>query len=191
MKITAMVAMTMAAGMMVQAGQTKKTQITVYVQNTAGVPAIVKDQAEVLASSMFASVDVKIDWRNGQPPASGKALAMELAANTPATEKPGALAFAKPIEGVHIVVFWDRMAYGVASPQVLAHVMVHEITHILEGVSHHSESGIMKAHWTDEDQRVIRARPLTFAAVDVDLIRTGLKARASLEHSMSPAVAAE
>jgi hypothetical protein len=190
MRITAMMAMTMAAGMTVQAGQ-PKTQITVYLQNSAGVPADVIGHAEVLAASMFSSAGVKIDWNSGRPSASGKALAIELAAHTPRTLMPGALAYAKPYEGVHIVVFWDRMEFGIAPVQLLAHVMVHEITHILEGVSRHSESGIMKAHWSDEDNQVMRVRPLKFAAEDLELIQIGLRARAAMDHPAPVAVAAE
>jgi hypothetical protein len=58
-------------------------------------------------------------------------------------------------------------------------VMVHEITHLLEGVCRHSESGIMKAFWTDEDKSGMRGHPMPFAAEDVELIGTGLKARAA------------
>jgi hypothetical protein len=182
MRLTAMMAMTVAAGMTVQAGTTNKNQVTVYVQNSAGVPFAVGNQAEVLASSMFASIGVKIDWRRGQAPASGRSLAIQLTANTPSSEHPRALAYAEPYEGVHIVVFWDRVEHGIAPPHLLAHVMVHEITHIIEGVCRHSESGIMKARWTDEDNKAMMIRPLTFTEEDVILIQNGLKARASVEH---------
>src|ERR1700676_5043517 len=109
MALAAMVAITVAAGVTVQAGPTNNIKVIVYVQNGAGVPLAEKNQAEVLASSMFASIGVKIDWRNGQPSGYDKGLVIELKGNTPETEKPGALAYAMPVEGVHIVVFWDRM----------------------------------------------------------------------------------
>jgi len=179
MKLTAMMAMTMAAGMTVQAASTKSTRLTVYVRNTANVPTDVTNQAEVVASSMFASVGVKIDWRSGNPSVSEKALAIELVTNTPKTEKPGALAYALPYEGTHIVVFWDRMQFGLAPVGVLAHVMVHEVTHMIEGISRHSESGIMKAHWSDEDNKAMMIRPLRFAAEDVVLIQRSMAARNS------------
>jgi hypothetical protein len=60
-----------------------------------------------------------------------------------------------PYEGVHVTVLYDRV-YQTAPdaarrPLLLAHVLVHEITHVLQGVEHHSESGIMKAHWGPAD----------------------------------------
>ena len=180
MRLTAMSAVTIAAGMTVQAGETKRPQVTVYVRNSANVSGDVKAQAENQASAMFASIGVKIDWRCGEPRStSEQALVIELARNTPQNEKPGALAYAKPYEGVHIVVFWDRMEFGLAPSSLLAHVMVHEITHILEGVSRHSESGIMKAHWEGDDYSHMDTKPLAFTRADIDLIYRGLDARAS------------
>ncbi len=178
MRLMAMMAMTVAAGLTVQAGQVLNQRLTVYVRNSANVPEDTRDQAENLASSMFASIGVQVDWRCGEPRSSfEQALAIQLATNTPKDEKPGALAYAKPYEGVHIVVFWDRIQFGLAPRGLLAHVMAHEITHILEGASRHSETGIMKAQWTDEDHRAMLIQPLRFAPVDVDLIHQGLAAR--------------
>ena len=74
---------------------------------------------------------------------------------------------------------------------MLAHVMVHEITHVIEGVCRHSKRGIMKAVWTDEDTRWMRARPLKFAEEDVKLIQVGLRVRATVARSAPIAVAGE
>lgn len=179
MRLTAILAMAVAAEMTIQAGENKKQKVTVYVQNDADVSDPVTNRAEELAASMFATIDVKIEWRNGEPSASSsrQAIAIRLARNTPKTEKPGALAYAKPCEGVHIVVFWDRMEVGLIPTELLAHVMVHEITHILEGISRHSESGIMRAQWTEDDHKMMKKHPLSFAPEDVGLIHRGLAAR--------------
>src|SRR5579862_9602992 len=111
---TARIAMALAAAMTVQAGQTNKQQVIVYVHNDADVSEHVANRARDLAASMFASIGVIVHWRNGAPTASSPqhAIAITLARNTPKTELPGALAYAKPCEGVHIVVFWDRMEFG-------------------------------------------------------------------------------
>jgi hypothetical protein len=58
----------------------------------------------------------------------------------------------------------------------MAHVLVHEITHMLEGTCRHSATGIMKAHWDYRDYCEMRGRPLLLAQEDVDLIYNGLKA---------------
>lgn len=179
MRLTAILEMAVAAAMTIQASENKKQKVTVYVQNDANVPDQVTNRAEDLASSMLATVDVKLQWRNGElsTSSSQQAIAIRLSTGTPKTEKPGALAYAKPCEGVHIVVFWDRIAVGLIPTELLAHVMVHEIAHILEGVSRHSENGIMRAQWTEDDHKMMRKHPLTFASEDVELIHRGLAAR--------------
>jgi hypothetical protein len=179
MTLAATAAITIAAGMTVQARAANENRVTVYVQNKAAVPLAVTNRAQVLASSMFASVGVRIDWRKGQPAASGQALILELRDDTPAAERPGALAYTKPFEGIHIAVFWDRIAHRRAPDPLLAHVMVHEITHLLEGVCRHSENGVMKAQWTEDDIIMMPTRQLTFAAEDVDLIHIGMARRYS------------
>ncbi len=130
---TARLVMAVAAAMTVQAGQTKKQRVIVYLQDDADVPEQVTNRAKELTASMFTPIGVTIDWRNGAPSASSPqhTIAIRLARNTPKTELPGALAYAKPREGVHIVVFWDRMEFGIVPTELLAHVMAHEITHIL------------------------------------------------------------
>jgi hypothetical protein len=58
----------------------------------------------------------------------------------------------------------------------MAHVLVHEITHLLEGVDRHSATGIMKARWSEGDYFEMRRKPLPFAQEDVNLIHAGLSA---------------
>jgi hypothetical protein len=101
---------------------------------------------------------------------------------TPAQLKPGALAYALPYEGVHINVFYDRVQAATEpelTPNVLAHVLVHEITHILQGTCRHSDTGIMKARWSHTDYMEMGQRPLSFSDTDVQLIRTGVAERAN------------
>jgi hypothetical protein len=71
-------------------------------------------------------------------------------------------------------VFYDRIKQKPAPGELLAHVMVHEITHILQGISRHSDSGVMKANWSGEDFQRMRYKVLPFAEEDVVLIHRGL-----------------
>jgi hypothetical protein len=134
---------------------------------------------------MFAAAEVRIEWRGHSQEGRrlpGGALSIGLALNTPAHLLPGALAFARVYEGVHIDVFCDRLdrlAPGskLAVP-LLAHVLVHEITHILQGVDRHSDTGVMKACWNGPDYAAMASSPLPFTPEDILLIRLGLAARA-------------
>ena len=176
MKAMAIVAMAALAGITARAAK----NVTVYLNhdlNTGGVMY----QAQERAAKAFAEVGVRIEWRTGPPPATQPerepAIVVRLAEHTPADYLPGALAFAKVYEGVHITVFWDRIESEcrlAPSVVVLAHVLVHEITHILQGVNRHSEDGVMKSRWTAKDQRAMASKPLPFTPLDVELIRHAL-----------------
>jgi hypothetical protein len=178
MKIMAMVAMAMAVGISARAEQT----LLVHVQDVTAVPPPVMRRAQDIAAEMFAGVGVKVEWREGRPkPSQGEpAIVVHMAIDTPTEFMPGAFAFARVYEGVHITVFWERVHRTRSSltGAVLGHVLVHEITHILQGVDRHSETGVMKARWTGEDFFQMTWKPLPFTPHDIYLIQRGLATRA-------------
>jgi hypothetical protein len=149
--------------------------------------------AEVLASEMFVRAGVKLDWRDRPGPCRGvdSAIVVDLLSTAPKSASKTALAAANVSDDVHIEVFLDRIPseFPGLRPTALAHVLVHEITHILQGVARHSETGVMKAVWTLDDYDEMRHRPLAFAPEDLELIRTGLAARAA-RHSAALQIAA-
>jgi hypothetical protein len=107
---------------------------------------------------------VAIEWRS------------DFDSHTAPSEHSGALAFALPYRGT----------------AVLAHVMAHEITHLLEAVSWHSETGVMKARWDADDFIRMAITPLSFEPEDIDLIQRGLRVSAvSARTSVIPATPME
>jgi len=178
MKITVMAAIVAVAGVSARAEQ----KMIIYVSNEA-TPSPVLQLAEATAAGMFSGSGVRIEW-HGQTPDGGQvprgAIAIRLALQTPAGFLPRALAFTRPFEGVHITVFWDRIQQATrsASPAiVLGHVLVHEITHILQGIDRHSDSGVMKARWTDKDYAAMAWKPLPFTQEDILLIHLGFRSK--------------
>jgi hypothetical protein len=143
-----------------------------------GTAGPVAHSAEVLAARMFAKIGVQIEWRAANSCAGiDNALAVTFSDDTPANRLPGALAYALPYEGTHVVVFYDRITGQVKDavvPILLAHVLVHEITHILQGVSRHSASGVMKARFSEADHFEMKRKGLCFTKEDIDLIHIGL-----------------
>jgi len=135
--------------------------------------------AQMKTTAIFARVAVKLEWRtSNRCPAN--ALRISLKESTPPDFWPDALAYAKPYEGSHIVVFWDRIRESGSKdlPDILlAYVMAHEITHMLEGLCRHSSSGLMKARWTQRDFEDMRLRGLPMASEDIELIHLGLDRR--------------
>jgi len=170
----------MAAGIAAQAGEPDQ-KVTVCMQTD--VDASVR-QAQATASKIFAGIGVTLEWRRDRrscPEGTGIIL-INLANRTPQGYHPGALAFALLHEGVHIEVFYDRIRKTVGprtAPSLLAHVLAHEIAHLLQGVSRHAEAGVMKAQWDAKDYQRIAWQPLSFTEHDVRLIHLGLEARAS------------
>jgi hypothetical protein len=123
---------------------------------------------------------VKIRWRLDSRHCSPQAIVISLNRRTPPALMPGSLAYALPYEGLHIVVFYDRIAQDHRDllKSLLAHVLAHEITHLLQAESRHSGSGIMKARWEESDYEDMKHGRLALSAEDIDLIYRGLAARA-------------
>jgi hypothetical protein len=155
--------------------------ISVCVEATANSSSTIF-QARAIASKMFAAASLTIEWRRSDNcPADG--IRISLSQFSRASDHPKAYAYALPYEGTHIVLFWDRIQNSTEPrglPYLVAHVLVHEITHILEGTCRHSDTGVMKAVFTRSDIDEMGFHPLAFAAVDLDLIRDGLNARAEI-----------
>ena len=122
--------------------------VTLYLQIGMGDARLapISSQAQGVASGMFAGAGVLINWRSGRPklhPAE-KPILIDITTNTPAAFHCGAMAYAQLFGGAHIRVFYDRVE-GHRGPRatiaLLAHVLVHEITHILQDIDRHSEQG--------------------------------------------------
>jgi hypothetical protein len=153
----------------------KHRKVTVCMDTTPTSEVV---RAEGQASQMFAAIGVKLDW-SCRKSGLQQAIVISLAARTPDNRKDGELAYALPYQGSHIVILYDRVRKMQPNyvPAVLAHVLVHEVTHILQGFPRHSESGVMKAQWDSSDFTQMTWKPLPFAEDDVDLIQRGLDAR--------------
>jgi hypothetical protein len=180
------VGIAMAAG---RSAQAEECTVTAYVRAGFTWSALVR-RAEGRATGMFREIGVAVRFRNG---VADRANAADDACGTPivliidseAGGQPAsehALAYATPYSksGTSIHIFMDRIGSG-RNPYfetvLLAHVLVHELTHVLEGIARHSEDGIMKARWNSLDEKLMRSHPLPFTALDVDLIHTGITRR--------------
>jgi hypothetical protein len=167
------------------AGQTKEPAdriLTAYV-SASSVPLVLIAPAKRIATRLFETAGVRVRWRNGDPPdsvlRSEGAVAVRILNETPLALQPGAYGYALPYEGHHVTLFLDRLRCSDThtSDAILAHVLVHEITHLLQGMTRHSESGIMKRRWTHGDYKEMRWRGLSFTTTDVSLIRRGMEGR--------------
>ena len=146
-------------------------------------------EARRLVSSFFASIGVGVTWKAGQSgcPAGGVRAGFWL--ETPAALNPGALGRSFPQEGSRIDVFYDRVRAAVPSPfvpSVLAHVLMHELAHVVMGSNDHAPAGLMKARWEAAELQSMHRRPLAFDETDIPLIHRGLAERAARLGAQGP-----
>jgi hypothetical protein len=177
MKITGAAVMAVMVGTTVWAGAIPEAERQVMVCMAPTADLRLEKRAKAASSGIFAGIGVKIQWHDlSKCPTEG--ILIRFSNETPASLMPGALAYALPYEGTHIVVFYDRVTKRPGNVSILlGHVIAHEVTHILQGLVRHSESGVMKAQWTGADYLRMTWEPLQFTDHDVLLIHRGLKAR--------------
>jgi hypothetical protein len=178
MKITRMALMVWMAGAVAHGGETQQ-KLTVCLRLRTTDPHTLTPLAQELAAKMFANIGISLEWKTWEPAceSSPPPIIIDVVSETPADLMPGGLAYALPYEGSHIKVFFDRIMRTEYPAFVFAQVMVHEITHIVQGVCRHSDTGLMKARWNMHDRSEMRLRPLPFTREDLELIYQGLSSR--------------
>ena len=168
--------------------------VTLVMTEHTIVPNIVRIAATYQATRMFAGIGVRLESKkqNVEIPSEGKVIQVRFVDGTPG--RPGAMAFSNPFDPVPLVtVLYDRILLATErSPKLrarlLAHVLVHEIGHLLMRTNDHSPDGVMKAHWSSADQIRMAYRPLPFLPDDIDLIRSGLALSSAIPLLKPPTV---
>ena len=175
------------------AGGEPGTQVTVYLDDQVNIPIGVMGRATMEASRTFANIGVPVQWtrRKLNPADSVKetgcrmsnklSIALTLIPYAPAKAPPGARAVANTRTG-EITVFYDRIRESSVNwprlvPMLLANVMAHEVTHVLQGVGQHADHGIMNANWTVRDFHAMEDRSLQFTPMDIRIIHLGFASR--------------
>jgi hypothetical protein len=154
--------------------------VTLWMTGSAMVSNTVRCAAAEQATRIFAAAGVRLKWKtqNTANPDDGVRIEVRFITDEPGHR--GALAFANPFGPVPVVtVLYDRiLAATERAPQIrdalLAHVLAHEIGHLLMKTNGHSPSGLMKARWSADDCTRMAHRPFTFLPADAVMIREGL-----------------
>ena len=156
MKAYGLIGIVMAAGL---AAQPKDCSVDVYLAPPAVMPMGMLLNARLSVTALFGEIGVPLRIRTGIPAhdpndSCGAPIVIRIEATTEYSVLPGVLAYALPYQesGPCIHVFLDRILLNrrqSSANALLAHVMLHEITHVLQGIDRHSAEGVMKAHWTE------------------------------------------
>ena len=173
-----------AVAIAVLAGITTYAESPVIICVEVGIDPLILHRSETIASRIFEDVGVQFDWRRGlrSCPAGAGTIRIRFETTTPAGIFPGALAFTRPYGESDIEIFYGRVQRTVEPPKLpslLGHVLAHEITHILQGVDRHSDTGLMKPRWCADDYSQMAWKGLGFTEFDTLLLHRGLESRVS------------
>ncbi len=154
MKHSIRIAGILVAGLTAHARDSKPADVTVYVNGDS--PGSVYSSARETATWIFARIGVRVAWHDGElsegaPPASPVTIQVQFTHKAPAGVSGDALACALPFGGhaVAITVMFDRIRFvangSSREAPILAHVLAHEIGHVLLRTDGHTDVGVMKA----------------------------------------------
>jgi hypothetical protein len=179
------------ATMMLAASNAGQLQITVY--DKAQLPQLVYATVADEVRRIFLEAGVSIDWIAGDPKASeasvmiyqplraGRELedacsarrdiALDILAVSPPALRSTVLGMAQPLAraGLNVRVFNDHVRQASerehrAPAIVLAHVVAHEIGHVLLRSNVHDPHGLMSEVWTRHEYERMEKRILLFTA---------------------------
>lgn len=157
-----------------------RADVLVQVENpSAGLVLVV---ARVTADRILETAGVRLRWSFGRSGRGQKARTIVVRLEEPTSaELPGAMARAWPFAfgSVQVNIFPARVlavfpGQPASGGKVLGHVLAHEIIHVLQGATEHSESELMRPHWSAEDLLGMAARPFLPSAKDTHRIHQGL-----------------
>ena len=159
-------------------GSEARQKLTACLQ--VGIPDLhlISRLAQGLATRIFAEIGIPLVWSSCEPPdeSSQTPIVIQLVSGKKEGLVSGVLGSAMP-DSRHIIIFFDRIETMQDASTVLGHVMVHEITHIIQGFPRHSDTGLMKPHWSRHDLTEMRYKPLPFTQEDLALLYSALTAR--------------
>jgi hypothetical protein len=172
-------------------GQPRRVVVDVYV-NGRDASAQLLGPGTPIASGIFKKIGVRINWHEGKLPAGQSAFGIRTVEHAPQSATSEALAASQlsGASGVEITVYKDRVRRFLEDHPSLAgaaagYVLAHELAHAMQGVARHSESGILKAHWSREDFTEMMYRKLAFTPSDVELMHQGLAVRVASRPAVS------
>jgi hypothetical protein len=159
----------------------RSQEIVIHLEQQGVVPEKLMWEAESGTANIFKMIGLRVAWKSGKHAelqGCSRVINMAIVPSAPERIPPGVLASAH-LESASIVVYYDRIEPtiqvwpGLASA-LLSNVFAHEIAHVLQSLNRHSDTGILKAHWTRDDFLMMLTHRLSFTPLDVGLIRSGI-----------------
>lgn len=161
------------------------------------VPGIVRYQtafvfrkAELVATGIYDAIGVRVVWRSDERHPSGcvsqplhSTILVSFRISDSGSVNDQALALSHPYlkTGPCVTLLMDRLEAAIqlnplSAYALVGHVIAHELGHVLEGVTRHSDTGLMKERWLTNEVWKMKEHPIEFAPSDAALIRAALGA---------------
>jgi hypothetical protein len=154
-------------------------EITVLLNNSAGVSRLIVNEAEAEAGRIFRDAGIEIVWVDcsrgvavadacrGVPGGNEFFLQIASKGSTSSDRVFGVAFLAEDGNGKYSNVFYDRVErahgdFGAPVSRLLGAVAAHELGHLLLGSHAHSHLGLMTAVWSDEVLRDMEMGSLLF-----------------------------
>ena len=153
-----------------------------YVEDASAVDWSMLANAKLTVAAILKEGGVELKWSKRDAAGCARwVVAIRFSDATPDSMLPGAMGYARPYAAgsVRVTVFVDRLRPLFARAlnwrgSALGHVIAHEITHVLQGIARHTDVGLMKGRWSEDDIQQMGIKPLGFTPADVLLIRSGM-----------------
>jgi hypothetical protein len=161
--------------------------LMVRMYDAYGIPDDAKASARASVDRIMSSAGISVTWT--LCPCGEGVRGTEVVVRTlssPPTNDPGLLGFSyinvEQRSGTLATVFADRVhalaqVAGADEGELLGRAMAHEIVHLLLGTHQHTESGLMRAHWTITNLSPDRPLDWSLSRKDGDAIRRALARR--------------
>ena len=141
-------------------------------------------RAQGVVKEAYSEIGVQVKWRSTASAPAGCTkdplhwkIVVGFGTSSPAGAGKEALAFANPylMEGPCVTLLMDRVEPAAkrnprSAGYLLGHVLAHEIGHVLQGIARHSETGLMKAHWSLREIKMMPEDRLRFTEEDSAMI---------------------
>jgi hypothetical protein len=156
--------------------------VVILLRDFADIPPVILRQAEDHVTRIFAEEGIEVRFEDARRPGEGEdADAHYVSAALRGTADPsgsGALGMARPFAngGTQLEIFYPPVQSVIQSRpesggRILAHVIAHELGHLLTRVPDHKANGMMKRHFDNQDFRLMSWRYLAFDGWDLQAMR--------------------
>jgi hypothetical protein len=167
--------------------------ITVRLLNHGVAPPQVIAQAQDFVDHIFSAAGIKIRWQECAapkcaPPESPAIIAVKINSDASPRSRRSALGVSLPgvLGGNRIGVFYSRIetvsrdttvSLGASPGEILAHVIAHEMGHLLLNWKTHSQTGVMRDPWRMVEFSLMRSRKLFFTRHETGRMRRAVQGR--------------